>query len=473
MCGGLVDFPVLSPYTVLIMTITQTVAKILQGEINPQDLVAASLQKIEENRHLNAIIELNPEILAEAAALSSPSAKPPAGSAPGKGPLFGIPILLKDNINTAGRMHTSAGSLALAEHMAREDAAALTRLREAGAIILGKANMTEFANYMTYTKENPMPNGYSSRGGRTMHPTHADADPSGSSTGSAVAVAAGLCAAAIGSETYGSIVSPAQCCGVVGIKPSDGLVSKEGVLPISFTLDTLGPFASSVEDAALVLGVLAGREYPLTGQTKPWRIGICRKGRTPKGRDAEYHAANEGLIDAMKGLGFTCIELEDHGIDESFVFPIMRYEFKHALNTYLASSLSPHSRNHGVPQTLDEIIQWNEGHAEAALKYGQSLLIEANEVDDTWSRADEYQNALAQREEAIKSMLKFLDEKEVDILFMAKAEVGLAAALGFPSMSIPIGKTSWGLPIGCCFIARPFQEETLLRVVKAVEGAIL
>ena len=209
------------------MTISQMAEGVRQGTVRSEDLVSRDLSKIEENKHLNAVIEVNPDAMDIAKALDSASEK--------KGLLYGVPILIKDNISTADKTRTSAGSLALAENFAKADAQIVRQLKEAGAVLLGKANMTEFANYMTDWRTSPMPNGYSSRGGKTLHPVDPEADPLGSSSGSAVAVAAGLCIASIGSETYGSILAPAQYCGVVGIKPTDGLVSKEGGLPISFS----------------------------------------------------------------------------------------------------------------------------------------------------------------------------------------------------------------------------------------------
>ena len=442
------------------MTISQIVKGVKEGSIRAQDLLSQDLAKIEEKRHLNAVIEVNPDALDIAKALDAAPDK--------EGALYGLPILIKDNVGTADKMRVSAGSIALAENQAKTEAPAAQKLREAGALLLGKANMTEFANYMTDWRTSPMPNGYSSRGGKTQHPIDPEADPLGSSSGSAVAVAAGLCAASIGSETYGSIVAPAQYCGVAGLKPTDGLISKEGVLPISFTLDTLGPMARTTEDVALVLGVLAGQDYDLSEDIKGLRVGICRKGGMGESRDPEWLAANLALIPLMEALGLDCVELEDHSIDDGFVYPLMQYEFKYGLNSYLASCVE----NPAVPKTLAEIIQYNEAHAEVALKYGQGNLLAANLVSDDWKNEPEYVQGIADRKAAIIALDQYFDANGVDLIFMTTAHYGLAAATGFPSMTVPIGKTQKGLPIGCCLMAKRLNEDVLLRVMRAIESAI-
>ena len=228
------------------LTITEMLQAQRSGTLTSRALVQQFLAAAEENKRLNAISEINPEAFAEAGTLDASKDKSAA--------LHGIPILVKDNIDVAG-MVTGAGSLALTRNVAQADADIVRLLRAAGAVILGKTSMTEFANYMA----DDMPNGYSSRGGQVLNLFAPEADPSGSSTGSAVAVGAGLCAAAVGTETCGSIVSPTQYAGVIGIKPTVGLISNRGILPISFTLDTVGPMARCADDARILLGVLAGK----------------------------------------------------------------------------------------------------------------------------------------------------------------------------------------------------------------------
>ena len=419
------------------------------------------LAKINANRHLRAVIEINPDALAIAGGLDEAADK--------SGALFGLPILLKDNVDTGDKMRTSAGSVALANaqfaNVAAKDAPAAKLLRDAGAVFLGKANMTEFANYMSdWDGEQKMPNGYSSRGGQTVHPANAAADPSGSSSGSAVAVAAGLCAAAVGSETYGSIISPSQSCGVVGIKPSAGLVSGEGVIPISFTLDTLGPMARDVATAARVLAAMSGAEI------RPFdegaiRIGICRN-EADKAKETwpEYAAANEKLAEGLGEMGLAAVEMPNHEIDLDYFRPLMRYEFKHAMNRYLAGCVAP-----GVPKNLAEIIAYNEAHAGVALKYGQSLLTSAEEVGDDWASEPEYTSALESRRAAQAALLNYFDVHSVDVILMTSAFCGLAALTGFPSMTLPIGRTKSGLPIGTCLIARAFCENALIAAAGRIE----
>ncbi|MDR2167465.1 MAG: hypothetical protein LBE35_06430 [Clostridiales bacterium] len=408
------------------------------------------LKKFEEKARLRAIIEVNPLARAIAAELDASDDK--------SGALHGVPVLIKDNVNTI-EMHTTAGSVALAANAPGIDAPAVANLRAAGAIIIGKANMTEFANYMCdFRLDESMPNGYSSRGGQTLHPTHDDADPLGSSTGSAVAVAAGLVPMAVGSETYGSIISPAQHCGIVGIKPTDGLISKEGVIPISFTLDTLGPMAKTVENAALLLGALAGRQYEMTHNPAEIRVGICQM----DGENAEFEAALRA--------NFVAIDLPDPNFpeftpgDDLFLFPIMEYEFQHAINGYLAAIDNPN-----VPRNLKEIIEFNRNNPEIALKYGQGNLIAASKISKNWENEREYVAALAKREATIDGLNDYFDAHNIDVLAILSGDCGLAAATGFPSLTLPIGKTAEGLPIGCLLMARPYAEDVLLSAAKAIE----
>lgn len=456
------------------MTVSQMVEKIRKGELKSEALVSECLAKIEENKHLNAVIETNPDAMEIARALDAAAKK--------SGILHGIPVLVKDNINTGDKMRTTAGSVALLNNIATEDAPAVKLLREAGAVILGKANMTEFANFMSDTEneaETAMPNGYSSRGGQCLHPSHPEADPSGSSTGSAVAVAAGLCPLSLGSETYGSIISPAQHCGIVGIKPTAGLISQDGVIPISFTQDTLGPFATCVEDAALVLSALAERSYKISRPPEKISVGLSSwaindSDWPPK----EWVLANKALVLKMEKLGMKIVDIPDedsgHFPDEVmqnfisprlFIYPILDHEFQYAINSYLSAQNNP-----AIPQNLKEIIKYNESHAETALKYNQGTLIHASKFSENWRKEAPYIKALAERKAAISSLDSLFDEFKIDVLLLLSAHCGLPAALGFPSISLPIAKTEKGLPIGICMLARRFDEEMLLSAARAIEG---
>ena len=445
--------------------IQQMKTAIIKKELSSRELVKEYLAKIESTKHLNAIIEINPDALDIAERLDSSGEK--------DGILHGIPVLLKDNIGTCDKMHTSAGSEALAGNIANIDAPIARLLREAGAVILGKTNMTEFANYMAAK----MPNGYSSRGGQTLNFFDPAADPSGSSTGSAVAVTADLCAAAIGTETCGSIISPAQHAGIIGIKPTLGLINNQGIIPISFTLDTAGPMCRYAEDAGIMLEVLSGQKFDIdyskstrslsvkVRQTRDLRIGVCRV-HLPEEYDEEWIGENERLIEVFRLLNIQCIELPEHKTETGFLSAIMQYEFKHALNCYLASILNP-----AIPQSLRQIIAYNENHAAKALIYGQDILIAAEEKASGAMTEPEYTEAIAARENAIRSLDALFTENKIDIIFMTEGDFRIAAATGFPSMTLPIGKTSKGLPIGSFFIAQRYCEDTLLHLAYALEEA--
>ena len=428
----------------------------------------ASIDKCKDG--LNSVLEINPDALCIADELDQRLLH--GGEIANRksgdfrfGPLFGIPVLLKDNINTADRLHTSAGSVALADNYAPYDAHIVRRLREAGAIILGKANMTEFANYMT---DGAMPNGYSSRGGQTLNFFDPNADPGGSSTGSAVAVIAGLCAAAVGTETFGSIISPSQAAGIVGIKPTAGLLSNKGIIPISFTLDTAGPMVRCAQDAGLLLGVLAGRQYELSPASGlcGMRIGISRM--FTEETSPEWLTANKRLIGVMGELGADLVELPEHKIRiGKLCYHITKHEFKFGINSYLQSMGNPN-----IPQNLGAIIAYNEQHADVALKYGQDILTDVNDTTSGTMAEQIYTDTLAAREAMIHDFDKLFDDNHVDAVFMLAANSGLGAFTGFPCMTIPAGKTSSGLPIGSYFAARRFGEDILLRIASAVEQAL-
>lgn len=418
---------------------------------------------------LNSVIEINPDALYIADELDSMRRNGNVCSF-----LHGIPIMLKDNISTHDKMHTSAGSIALGNNYAKNDSYIVKNLREAGALILGKTNMIEFANSMT----DDMPMGYSSRGGFTLNPYDKTANPSGSSTGSAVSVAANLCTVAVGTETCGSIISPSQCNGIVGIKPTLGLLSRHGIIPISFTLDTPGPMARTVTDAAILLEILAGKDEndPVTTNSKRVsytqyldknglagaRIGISRM--FIEEADKEKLEILENIIPILKKHGAICTELPEHSLRSGENFgAIMKYEFKCGINSYLASF-----GNDSSPKTLHEIILFNQNHFEKALKYGQTTLINAENNTSGTLTEPEYINAIIKREELIHGFDSIFTENNVDVIF-SLAGAGLPAMTGFPSMTIPVGKTKDNLPLGSFWIARRYDEKTLLRITYALE----
>jgi len=413
---------------------------------------------------LNSVLEINPDALAIADTLDEMRANGNVLS-----PLHGIPVMIKDNISTADRMRTSAGSLALLDNYAVEDAPIVKKLRKAGALILGKTNLTEFSNYMT----NDMPNGYSSRGGQTYNPYDRAKDPSGSSTGSAVSVSANLCTIAIGTETCGSIVSPAQENGIVGIKPTAGLWSNHGIIPISFTFDTAGPMAKTVTDAAILLGILANEDKYVDyakcldkDALKGARIGIRRASAEwhNEERRAAFNALEDKIIEVLKGNGATCIDLTEYlpqiHTERSI---IMNGELKCGINSYLTRF-----GNKNAPKNLKEIINFNQINANEALKYGQSHLLNCQNNTSGNLTEPAYINAIIKREEIIREFDEVFDKNNVDVIFDF-AGTGISAFTGFPSMSIPIGMKKDGVPAGSIWMARRFDEIDLLRVTYAVE----
>ena len=454
-------------------TVRQLREQIDRGELSSYDLVLDCLDRIEQvdrgPNGYNAVLSINPHALFIARTLD---AEREVGKI--RGPLHGIPVLIKDNICTADPISTTAGSYAMRHHYAKEDAELVRRLRDAGAIILGKTNMTEWANYMA----DGMTNGFSSMGGQVFCAYNREANAGGSSTGSAVAAALALAPLTIGTETSGSIMSPAQKNGVVGIKPTTGLISRRGILPISATLDTAGPMAKCLEDAAILLSVLAGYDArdPATGLLSPYqlpdytalageslqgkRFGINRFGVDKMGEE-DLHAFSD-LVDRLAYAGAELIETPQvEGWDE--IDDIMCYEFKCQLNAafaYLGDRSPIHS--------LEELIAYNQQHAEHLLRYGQSRLLCCQ--NETSGRMNEpvYLKALHKREEAIAKIDRFFEEMQLD-LFLCASYNRIAPFTGHPSVTLPLGLRKDGSAIGSYFIGRRFGEYPMLRMLAAVE----
>ena len=445
---------------------------------------------------LRAVIEVNPDALAIAEALDRERAE----RGP-RGPLHGIPILLKDNIDTTDRMETTAGSLALLGVKRAHDAHVAARLREAGAVLLGKANMSEWANFRSTHSSS----GWSARGGQARNPYALDRTPCGSSSGSATAVAANLCVAAVGTETDGSILCPASINGVVGIKPTVGLTSRIGVVPISHSQDTVGPFARTVRDAAILLGALAGAD-PRDPATQPSagripadyhqslnpdalrgaRIGIPREIYT--GYSEKVDAVFATVIETLKSLGAVLVDPANlpsaKPMRESEAeLMVLLYEFKADLNAYLAT-LGPEAQAH----TLEELIAFNRAHAEQELPYfGQELFELAQQKGPLTEQ--EYLDARAEclrlaRDEGIDAVMR---QHNLDALCMPTAEPAWkidlidgdhsmggasqpAAIAGYPAISVPAGHT-FGLPIGVTFMGQAFSEPKLIGYAYAFEQA--
>ena len=504
------------------MSIAELQQALAEGRTSATALTRAYLARIEAydraGPRLNSVREVNPEALAIAASLDR--VKPSA-----KQPLAGIPILVKDNIATGDQQHTTAGSLALAEARAKRDATVVARLRAAGAVILGKANLTEFANILAID----MPAGYSSLGGQVKNPYAPDLDdkgvplvpPGGSSSGSAVAVAAGLAAAAIGTETSGSLLSPATQNGVVTVKPTVGLISRTGTLPIAHSQDTAGPLTRTVRDAAILLNVLAARDPrdPATAHLqrpddytrfldadglKGARIGVPSDLADPA-NDVYYGKLPPRSVQVMKEViatleaqGATVIRAniptegwiggpgtemailnrnpESRTKNEPARRPIVFvYELKHDLNAYLRDWLSG-TKMH----TIADIIAFNEADRERALRFGQDILLAAEATRGDLSEL-EYKSARAMDLRAAKQqgLDAYMDRHKLDaVLFPGWTGAAIAAKAGYPSVQVPAGfisgfnnKETPDYPLGATFAGRAWSEPTLLRLAYAFEQA--
>ncbi|MBK9264196.1 MAG: amidase [Polyangiaceae bacterium] len=480
------------------LTISDLQGRLGNRQESSRSLVEKYIARIDamnaKGPELRAVLELNPDALEIADKLDRERAAKGPRSA-----LHGIPILLKDNIDTADKMTTTAGSLALSGSIPAKDSTVAARLREAGAILLGKTNMSEWANF----RSNRSSSGWSSRGGQCRNPYALDRTPIGSSSGSGSAIAANLAAAAIGTETDGSIVCPSYACSLVGIKPTVGLVSRAGIIPISSTQDTAGPMARTVRDAAILLGALVGadsrdsmsaegvkhglRDYTqFLGRegTRGLRIGVVREGLF--GRNSRIDAVIESALKDLKYLGMEVIdapELPKMDELEKSEWEVLLYEFKATLNAYLAG-LSERTQ----VKTLTELIAWNDKHRDEVMPYfGQELFIDAEKKGDLTSK--EYVDALARCRELsrTKGLDSVLDGQKLDALVAPTGSLpwlidmlngdsfGFAASMapavaGYPHITVPAGYSA-GLPVGISFIGRPWSEPLLLRIAFAYEQA--
>jgi amidase len=467
------------------------------GRFAARSLVESYLARIEAidklGPALRSVIELNPDALA----LADQSDEERRLRGP-RGPLHGIPVLVKDNIDTADKMETTAGSLALIGSMPPEDSFVVKQLRKAGAIVIGKTNLSEWSNMRSKYSTS----GWSGRGGLTRNPYVLDRSPCGSSSGSAAAVAANLCAVAVGTETEGSIVGPASACGIVGIKPTVGLIARTGMVPISNSQDTAGPMARTVRDAAILLGVLAGTDpkdaisvensqraptdftkYLTAEGLKEATIGVARN-------FFGFHDAADGLmnaaLDAMKQAGAMLVDTDDLSIVEecgAAQETLLQYEFKAGLTAYLAR-LGPKAPVKG----LQEIIDFNDCNKQIEMPYfGQDLLLASQERGPLSEY--KYTEALARcrrfaRTEGIDAVMT---RHSLDALVAPTVgpacmtdlvngdhflggSVCPAAVAGYPSITVPAGFV-FGLPVGMSFFGRAWTECKLLRIAYAFEQA--
>jgi amidase len=453
------------------------------GAVTCREVVMAYLERIANidkcGTKINSVLELNPEALQIADVLDYES-----GNLGLRGPLYGIPVLIKDNINTGDKMHTSAGSLALANSYAPEDAFIVKKLREAGAIILGKANMTEFANFMSYNMEN----GYSSRGGQVLNPYGPGKfDVGGSSSGSGAAAAANLCAAAIGTETSGSILSPSCQNSLVGIKPTIGLVSRQGIIPIAHSQDTAGPMCRTVEDAAIVLGVLTGsdlkdavtftsRGRAFSDYTQFLDIDGLQGARIGVPKEYYYEDLNEDkraimdeAITLMREKGAVIVDnISIKTAREFESYHVLIHEFKSDMNAYL-SALG----GRGEVKSLKDIIEFNQRNSDAALRYGQAILIDSEKTSGTLTEPeyikDRIRDIRLSQLEGIDLLMK--DHSLDALLFPGTAGADIAARAGYPSVTIPAGYSSEGEPFGVTFTSTAFAEPVLIKFAYAYEQA--
>ena len=477
-------------------SVSEWQAALGRGELTSRELVERYLQRIEsldaQGPTLRAVLETNPDALDIAGALD---AERRAGKL--RGPLHGIPVLVKDNIDTADRMHTTAGSEALAGDRPTRDAFVVERLRAAGAIVLGKTNLSEWANF----RSTHASSGWSARGGQARNPYALDRTPSGSSSGSAVAAASNYCTVAIGTETDGSITSPSSACSLVGLKPTVGLVSRSGIVPISHTQDTAGPMCRSVADAAVLLGAIAGvdprdvathdartADYVAAldaNGLRGARIGVAREKLTGYSEAAD--AALERALAVMKDRGAVIVDPADITTVGKFgdaEFDVLLYEFKPDLERYLAT------RPPGVrARTLDALIAYNRAHADVEMPYFKQEIFEMSAKKGPLTSAG-YRKALAQCR--AQSRTQGLDatfaKHRVDaivaptsgapwLIDLVNGDCGSGgssttpcAVAGYPAITVPMGYAH-GLPLGLTFMGRAWSEATLLRLAYAYEQA--
>ena len=485
--------PEIKPFELDEITITKLQAGMASGKFTARSITEKYLARIEEvdkqGPALNSVIEINPDALAIADALDQERKANHL-----RGPMHGIPVLIKDNIDTADRMQTTAGSLALLGSKPTRDSFVAQKLRESGAVILGKTNLSEWANI----RSSHSSSGWSGRGGQTTNPYALDRNPCGSSSGSGAATSASLCAVAVGSETDGSIVCPASANGIVGIKPTLGLISRSGIIPIAHSQDTAGPMARSVRDAAILLGALAGAdprdsataasagkaEADYTKFLDPHglrgaRIGVARK--YFGSNDAQDQLMNN-LIAAIKRQGAEIVDPADlptHGKFDDTEFLVLLYELKADLNAYLAA-------RPGAPGSLKDIIDFNESNREKEMPYfGQDIFIKSEAKGPLTSK--EYTDALEanhrlSRKEGIDAVM---DQFHLDAIMALTAgpawltdlangdhAVGgssnAAAVAGYPDITVPAGFV-FGLPVGISFFGRAWSEPTLLKIAYGFE----
>ena len=476
-------------------TISSLQEKMAAGKYSSEQITNLYLKRIEEIDRkgplLNSVIELNPDAVTIAKAMDE---ERKAGKT--RGPLHGIPVLIKDNIGTGDKMQTTAGALAMEGHKASSDAFVAKKLREAGAVILGKTNLSEWANFRSTHSSS----GWSSRGGQTKNPYIQDHNPCGSSSGSGVAVSANLCVVAVGTETDGSVVCPASVNGIVGLKPTVGLVSRSGIIPISATQDTAGPMGRTVKDIAILLGAMTGVDAAdaitkeSEGKSHPdytkfldaaglkgKRIGVEKK---PQGDNQYLHALQQKAVDLMKQQGAEIIEIEyldKIGKAGDAEYLVMQYEFKDGLNKYLSAA-------NANMKSIADVMDFNKMNEDKAMPYFKQEILESSDKKAGLD-SKEYKDALhksnIESRQIIDDVMKQNKLDAICGLTMGPAcsidmvygdrwgDVGLsmpAAVTGYPHISVPCGLV-YELPVGFSFFGPAYSEPVLFSIAYSYEQA--
>ncbi len=475
------------------LSATEARDRMAAGMLTSRALTQAYLDRIaaqdDAGPRLEAVIEVSTTAIADAERLD---AERKAGNV--RGPLHGIPVLVKDNIDIAG-MVNSAGSLALAEHRPKQDAFIVSRLRAAGAVILGKTNLSEWANFRSTRSTS----GWSSRGGQTKNAYVLDRNPCGSSSGTGTAIAASLAAIGVGTETDGSIICPAAVNALVGLKPTVGLVSRTGIIPISVSQDTAGPMGRTVADVALLLGALASIDaadpagaaatdkipsdytgFLKADALKGKRIGVLRQAM---GFHPDADASLKKAVDVIKSQGADVVDVKiaTYNAWNDSEFEVLLYEFKDGLNAYLKTSGAPHA-------SLEALIAWNKANADKVMPFfGQEIFERAQAKgplsDAAYRKARDDSRRLAGKD----GLLAALDRDRLDAVIAPSmspawptdhvlgdhfvgAGYGMAAVAATPSITVPLGD-SHGLPLGVTFMGRAYSEGDLLGLAFALEQA--
>lgn len=474
------------------MTVSDLQEAMRSGKLTARAIAQKYLERIKTvDKQINSIIEINPDALKIAEDLDKERKSGKIRSV-----LHGIPVLLKDNIDTADKMKTTAGSLALMDAPTpKQDAFLVQKLRNAGAVILGKTNLSEWANFRSSNSSS----GWSGRGGQTRNPYILDRNPCGSSSGSGVAIAANLAAIAVGTETDGSIVCPASISGIVGLKPTLGLVSRSGVIPIAHSQDTAGPMTRTVADAAILLGAMVGADggdsitttakgesdytkYLQKDGLRGTRIGVARQ---YFGRSERLDKVLETQLEALRAGGATLVDVQFPNLEKfgDAEFEVLLYEFKEDLNKYLANRGGQH-------RTLADLIKFNEANKEKEMPYfGQDIFLKAEAkagLEDRAYRLALLQSKVLTQEQGIDAVM---NKDRLDAVFapsnsptwmidLVSGDCGgsyigsssLAAVAGYPNITVPAGFIN-ELPIGVSFFGRAFSEPTLIKISYAFEQA--